>query len=76
MREMIGKIHAAVDARRSEETIVIARTDAAAVEGLEPAIERARRYAEAGADILFVEAPRTREQLGAIAQALARIGRR
>ncbi len=70
LREMIGKIHAAVDARRSQETIVIARTDAAAVEGLEPAIERARHYAEAGADILFVEAPRTREQLGAIVKAL------
>ena len=70
LREMVGKIQAAVDARRSQETIIIARTDAAAVEGFEPAIERARPYAEAGADILFVEAPRTREQLGAVAKAL------
>ena len=43
---------------RSEETLIIARTDAVAVEGFEPAIERARLYAEAGADVLFVEAPR------------------
>ena len=69
-REMIGKIQAAVDSRRSEETLIVARTDAVAVEGFEPAIERARHYAEAGADVLFVEAPRTREQLGALAAAL------
>ena len=69
-REMVGKIHAAVDARASEATLVIARTDAAAVEGFDAAIDRARAYAEAGADVLFVEAPRTREQLGAVAKAL------
>jgi len=69
-REMAGKIRAAVDARASEDTIIIARTDAAAVEGFEAAVERAHRYREAGADVLFVEAPRTREQLGAIAKAL------
>jgi 2-methylisocitrate lyase-like PEP mutase family enzyme len=68
--EMIGKIHAAVDARRRTDTLIIARTDAAAVEGFESALERAESYAEAGADILFVEAPRTREQLGAVAKAL------
>jgi 2-methylisocitrate lyase-like PEP mutase family enzyme len=69
-REMVGKIHAAVDARGSDETLIIARTDAAAVEGFDAAIERAQAYSEAGADILFVEAPRTREQLGAVAKAL------
>lgn len=61
--EMAGKIRAAVDARRSEETLVIARTDAIAVEGLEAALERAELYAESGADILFVEAPRSVEEL-------------
>lgn len=68
--EMAGKIKAAVDARGSEETLIIARTDAVAVEGFEPAIERAQLYAEAGADILFVEAPRSREQLAAITRVL------
>lgn len=57
--QMMGKIRAAVDARRSEEVLVVARTDAVAVEGLESALERAERYAEAGADVLFVEALRT-----------------
>jgi 2-methylisocitrate lyase-like PEP mutase family enzyme len=54
--EMVGKIRAALDARRSAETLVIARTDAVAVEGLEPALARAEAYREAGADVLFVEA--------------------
>jgi 2-methylisocitrate lyase-like PEP mutase family enzyme len=69
--EMCGKIRAAVDARRARETLIIARTDAVAVEGLEPAIERAARYREAGADVLFVEAPKTREHL---AQAVSGLG--
>jgi 2-methylisocitrate lyase-like PEP mutase family enzyme len=56
--EMVGKIKAALDARRSADTLVVARTDAIAVEGLDAALDRAERYAEAGADILFVEAPR------------------
>jgi 2-methylisocitrate lyase-like PEP mutase family enzyme len=64
--EMVGKIKAALDARRSAETLVIARTDAVAVEGFERAIERAVRYREAGADMLFVEAPKTREELARI----------
>jgi 2-methylisocitrate lyase-like PEP mutase family enzyme len=59
-----------VDARASDETIVIARTDAVAVEGFEPAVERARLYAEAGADVLFVEAPKSRDQLAAVTAAL------
>jgi 2-methylisocitrate lyase-like PEP mutase family enzyme len=68
--EMCGKIRAALDARRSPETLVIARTDAVAAEGLERAIERAARYRDAGADMLFVEAPKTRDELGRIASAL------
>ena len=61
--EMCGKIRAAVDARRSQETLIVARTDAVAVEGFERATERAALYREAGADVLFVEAPRTRDDL-------------
>jgi 2-methylisocitrate lyase-like PEP mutase family enzyme len=68
--EMAGKIKAATDARASEETLIIARTDAVAVEGFAAAIDRARLYAEAGADVLFVEAPRSREQLAAVVAAL------
>jgi 2-methylisocitrate lyase-like PEP mutase family enzyme len=68
--EMCGKIHAAVDARRSADTVVIARTDAVAVEGFDRAIERAKLYAEAGADMLFVEAPRTRGDLNRMVAAL------
>lgn len=54
--EMVGKVKAACDARRSAETLIVARTDAVAVEGLQSGLDRAARYAEAGADILFVEA--------------------
>jgi 2-methylisocitrate lyase-like PEP mutase family enzyme len=68
--EIVGKIKAALDARRSRETLVIARTDAVAVEGLERAIERAEQYREAGADMLFVEAPKTRDALPHIVAAL------
>ncbi|MDR5695407.1 MAG: oxaloacetate decarboxylase [Armatimonadota bacterium] len=68
--EMVGKIKAAVDAREDPDLLLIARTDALAVEGLEAALARAHRYREAGADILFVEAPRSREELQAIARAL------
>jgi 2-methylisocitrate lyase-like PEP mutase family enzyme len=61
--EMCGKIRAAVDARHSRETLIIGRTDAVAVEGFERAIERAVLYREAGADMLFVEAPKTCDDL-------------
>ncbi|MEM5430568.1 isocitrate lyase/PEP mutase family protein [Cupriavidus oxalaticus] len=71
--EMAGKIRAACDARRDANTLVIARTDAVAVEGMEAALERAERYAEAGADLLFVEALRSREDMSA---AIARLGPR
>jgi 2-methylisocitrate lyase-like PEP mutase family enzyme len=69
-QEIAGKIKAALDARRSHDTLVIARTDAIAVEGFERAIARAIAYREAGADVLFVEAPKTREELKRIAPAL------
>jgi 2-methylisocitrate lyase-like PEP mutase family enzyme len=64
--EMCGKIRAAADARESRDTLIIARTDAVAVEGFERAIERAARYREAGADVLFVEAPKARDDLARI----------
>ncbi len=57
--EMASKIRAALDARASGDTLVIARTDAVAVEGLAPALERAEAYLEAGADVLFIEALRS-----------------
>jgi 2-methylisocitrate lyase-like PEP mutase family enzyme len=68
--EMAGKIKAAVDARHSAETLIIARTDAVAVEGFAAAIARAKLYAAAGADALFVEAPGSRAELAAIVAAL------
>jgi len=68
--EMVGKIKAALDTRISRDTLVIARTDAVAVEGFESAIERATLYKEAGADMLFVEAPKTREELARVVKAL------
>jgi 2-methylisocitrate lyase-like PEP mutase family enzyme len=55
--EMVGKIKAACDARRDPNFVIIARTDAVAVEGLDAALERGERYREAGADIVFIEAP-------------------
>lgn len=71
-QEMAGKIKAAVDARRSAKTLIIARTDAVAVEGFEAAIARAALYREAGADMLFVEAPRQRDELGRVTAALGK----
>jgi 2-methylisocitrate lyase-like PEP mutase family enzyme len=61
--EMVAKIKAACDARRDRDFVIIARCDAIAVEGLEPALERGERYREAGADVLFIEAPVGREQV-------------
>jgi 2-methylisocitrate lyase-like PEP mutase family enzyme len=66
--EMVGKIRAALDARRSADMLLIARTDAIAVEGLDSALDRAELYAEAGADILFVEAPQSDAELAAVAK--------
>ena len=64
--EMVGKVKAAVDARKTSDTLIIARTDARAVEGLQKAIDRAHTYEEAGADILFIEAPRSVDELKVI----------
>jgi len=64
--EMAGKIAAMSDARTSEETLIIARTDAIAVEGFDAAIDRAEAYVAAGADVLFIEAPRSLDELKAV----------
>ena len=61
--EMIGKVKAAVDSRKTSDTLIIARTDARAVESLQEAIDRAHAYQEAGADILFIEAPRSFDEM-------------
>jgi 2-methylisocitrate lyase-like PEP mutase family enzyme len=61
--EMAGKIKAATDARQSQDTLIIARTDALASEGLDAALDRAARYRDAGADLLFVEAPTARADM-------------
>ena len=68
--EAVSKIKAAVDARRDAELVVMARTDAAATQGFEAALERAQRFAEAGADILFVEAVTRAEEIRALPQRL------
>ena len=68
--DMVGKIAAAVDARVDPDFVIIARTDALAVEGLDAALERAEAYRAAGADVLFVEAPRTEGQIAQIAEEL------
>lgn len=68
--EMVGKIRAALDARRSDDTLVIARTDAIATDGLNAALDRAAAYAEAGADVLFVEAPQSLQQIDTIVKTL------
>ena len=61
--EMVAKIKAAVDARVDGDLVIMARTDAVAVSGLDEAIERSNRYAEAGADLIFVEAPTSKEDM-------------
>jgi len=69
--EMVGKIAALADARTSDQTLIIARTDAIAVEGFAAAQDRAGAYLEAGADVLFIEAPQNRDQLEQIAERFA-----
>ena len=71
--EMCGKLRAALDARQSEDTLILARTDALAVEGFEAALDRAEAYLACGVDALFIEALRTPEQM---AQACARFAGR
>ena len=61
--EMVGKVKAAVDTRRDPEMVIIARSDARAIEGLDAAIDRVNAYLEAGADVGFVEAPQSVEEL-------------
>jgi len=68
--EMLGKLAAALDTRTDDDFIVIARTDARGVLGLEPALERAQAYAEAGADVIFVESPRSEAELERIGQSI------
>jgi carboxyvinyl-carboxyphosphonate phosphorylmutase len=67
--EMVEKVRAAVEARRSPDLVIIARTDARALEGLDAALERARRYRDAGADMLFVEAPESEQEVALVAEA-------
>ena len=64
-REMVGKLKAALDARASSDTLILARTDAVAVEGLDAALERAEAYLACGVDALFIEALRSPEQMDA-----------
>ena len=71
--EMVQKLHAVRDALVDPDFIVIARTDAIAVEGYEAALDRAAAYLEAGADMVFVEAPTTEQQIADIARAAARL---
>lgn len=70
-KEMVEKINAAVDARNSSDFLIIARTDALAEHGFQSAIERAQRYIEAGADVTFVEAPQSAEEIRKIPQRLS-----
>ncbi|WP_374650960.1 oxaloacetate decarboxylase [Dongia sp.] len=64
--EMVAKVKAATDARTDRDLVIMARTDARAIEGLEAAIERAQIYREAGADLIFVEAPLTADEMARI----------
>lgn len=66
--EMAGKLQSALDARRSDDTLIIARTDARATDGIEAAVERAHRFREIGADIIFVEAPKSVDELRLFAE--------
>ncbi|MFM2409998.1 MAG: hypothetical protein RL481_826 [Pseudomonadota bacterium] len=70
-REFADKLKAGLDARRSPETLIIARTDARCIEGLEAALDRAALYGETGADLIFIEGPETVDEMGAIAKRFA-----
>ena len=70
-QEMTGKLKAALDARQSASTLILARTDAVATEGLDAALERAERYLECGVDALFIEALRTPDQMDAACKQFA-----
>jgi methylisocitrate lyase len=68
LEEMAGKIRAACEARQDPDFVIIARTDSRAVEGVEAAVRRARAYREAGADVIFPEAPQSRDELAHFAR--------
>jgi len=70
-REMVGKLKAALDARASSDTLILARTDAVAVEGLDAALDRAEAYLESGVDALFIEALRSPDQMDAACRRFA-----
>lgn len=70
VEEAVSKIKAAVDAREDDNTMIIARTDARAIDGIEAAIDRAEAFVEAGADMTFVEAPRSEEEMRMITSRL------
>lgn len=71
LRDAVRRIEVAVDARRSADCLIVARTDARTSLGLDEAIARARAYARAGADILFVEAPESEDEFARVGEALA-----
>jgi 2-methylisocitrate lyase-like PEP mutase family enzyme len=64
--EMLAKLRAVLDARRDADTVIVARTDVLALQGVEAAVERALAFAETGADVVFIEAPRTRDELAGL----------
>lgn len=70
VEEMVARLEIALEARRSDDTVIIARTDARSVEGWDQALERAVRYAEVGADVIFVEAPLSEDELARIPRAV------
>ena len=72
VQEMSDKLRAALDARQDPNFVVIARTDARAIEGLDAALDRASRYAEIGADVIFVEAPQSRDELARIGRSISK----
>ena len=70
--EMVGKLKAALDARKDEDFMIIARTDARTAVGFEEALDRAHAYAEAGADVIFFESPRSIEELTEVPKAIGK----
>ena len=70
LEEMVGKIKAADDARKEKDIVIIARSDARAIEGVEPTLRRCKAYLEAGADMIFFEAPESESELKTVSSAL------
>ena len=71
IQEMVGRIRAAVDTRLDEQTVIVARTDARSNEGIQAAIDRANHYAEAGADVAFVESPESVDEMRLLNQSIS-----